>query len=140
MTEETSDDTCITRSVHCRDADVAVWQASAPLFGQDCNSNGIEDAEEIGPLDGYFLAFDEERWVEMADFGAAAPTTKITIEFWQRTEAAAEQFTFGLSPDISTNRISAHAPWSDGNVYWDFGNIDATVGVVQRLGASPSVP
>jgi Concanavalin A-like lectin/glucanases superfamily/Vacuolar protein sorting-associated protein 62 len=58
-------------------------------------------------------------------FGAIAPTTEITIEFWQKGSAVKAQRTFGLGPDENSNRMQAHVPWLDGQVYWDFGNISS---------------
>lgn len=48
---------------------------------------------------------------------------EITVEFWARVSAAVTQTTFALVPDVSANRFLAHVIWSDGRVYWDYGNI-----------------
>jgi hypothetical protein len=83
-------------------------------------------AEAQPGVGGYALKFDGvDDAVVVPGFGAIAPTTEITVEFWQKADAATGQFTFALSPDNSANRISAHVPWSDGKVYWDFGNSDS---------------
>ena len=63
--------------------------------------------------------------VTIPNFGNTAPTTEITIEFWQYANAAAGQSTFIMNPDNSSNRINAHVPYSGNVVYWDFGNITA---------------
>jgi hypothetical protein len=69
------------------------------------------------------LSFDGVNdYVSIPGFGASAPTTEITIEFWQQVSAVRQQLTFNLSPFQDNNRISAHVPFSDGVVYWDFGN------------------
>ena len=57
-------------------------------------------------------------------FGTYAPTNEVTIEFWQYVVDAQAQSSFILNPDVGTNRINAHVPWLDGNIYWDFGNIE----------------
>ncbi len=72
--------------------------------------------------------------VIVSNFGQVAPTTEITIEFWQKVDSVKAQSTFNLSNDVGANRINAHVPWSDGLVYWDFGNISGGVG---RLTYSP---
>ena len=59
-------------------------------------------------------------------FGTNAPSSEITVEFWQKVDSIRNQSTFNLNPDDTQNRINAHVPWSGGNygtVYWDFGNI-----------------
>ena len=63
--------------------------------------------------------------VTIPNFGASAPTTEITIEFWQYVNAASGQSTFILNPDNGNNRINAHVPYSGNVIYWDFGNISA---------------
>ena len=60
--------------------------------------------------------------VLVPQFGKRAPTTEITVEFWQNVSAFAFQQTFALAPDLETNRMLAHTPWCDGVVYWDLGN------------------
>ena len=60
-------------------------------------------------------------YVSVPDFGAIAPTTEVTVEFWQKVSALKTQSTFSLGPETPTNRFNAHVPWSDGIVYWDFG-------------------
>ncbi len=54
------------------------------------------------------------------------PTTEITISVWQKVTAAVRQATFQLDADLNTDRINAHVPWSDGIVYWDFGDYTTT--------------
>jgi hypothetical protein len=76
------------------------------------------------PWSGNALSFDGvDDAVSVPGFGTYAPTTEITIEFWQNVRAYQRQYTFNLSPDI--DRMSAHVPWIDGAVYWDFGSIAA---------------
>jgi alpha-tubulin suppressor-like RCC1 family protein len=75
-------------------------------------------------------------YVQVPGFGNVAPTSEITIEFWQRVAALQPQSTFSLTPDADTNRINAHVPFTDGVVYWDFGDI----GTQGRLSYTPPVP
>jgi Concanavalin A-like lectin/glucanases superfamily/Fibronectin type III domain len=63
-------------------------------------------------------------FVSVPGFGTNAPTGEITLEFWQLAKAVKPQFTFILNPDDQANRLSAHTPWGDGWIYWDFGNIN----------------
>jgi uncharacterized repeat protein (TIGR03803 family) len=61
----------------------------------------------------------------VSGFGTYAPTNEITVEFWQFAYAAAMQSTLILNPDNGSDRINAHVPWVDGNIYWDFGDVAA---------------
>ena len=62
--------------------------------------------------------------VTVPNFSSVAPTTEITIEFWQKVNAAQNQAAFSIGDYTSTtNRIACHTPWSDGNVYFDFGSL-----------------
>lgn len=73
---------------------------------------------------GTALAFDGTNdLVRIANFANRLPTNEITVEFWQRVTSQKPQATFALEPDNTANRFAAMAPWSDGAVYWDFGNI-----------------
>jgi hypothetical protein len=79
------------------------------------------------PAAGTALALDGNNdYARVRNFGNVAPTTEVTIEFWQRTHAVKNQSTFSLDPDNTANRFHAHVPWSDGRVYWDFGNISGS--------------
>ncbi|MBI5384242.1 MAG: proprotein convertase P-domain-containing protein [Verrucomicrobia bacterium] len=53
----------------------------------------------------------------------AIPTNEITVEFWQKADEARQQATFTAVVDVNANRFNAHVPWSDGKVYWDFGDV-----------------
>lgn len=48
----------------------------------------------------------------------------ITVEFWQCVDSARPQFAFVVDPDDSRNRLSAHTPYEDGRVYFDFGDTE----------------
>ena len=66
-----------------------------------------------------------------------APTDEITIEFWQNVTAARQQSTLAVNFGSATNRINVHAPWSDGVVYWDFGDLTGGHGPPAELGPFP---
>ena len=54
--------------------------------------------------------------------------SSITIEWWQymATADVAQNVTFRLGVDEDpANRILAHAPWVDNNLFWDYGSISA---------------
>jgi hypothetical protein len=57
------------------------------------------------------------------------PTTDITIEFWAYPKTiGSNTVLLNAAPDDANNRINIHFPWSDGNMYWDFGNINTGAG------------
>lgn len=62
-------------------------------------------------------------FVGVPGFANSAPTTEITIEFWQKVDERRQQAMIALEAPNNTNRIVAHTPWVDGVVYWDFGSI-----------------
>jgi PKD repeat protein len=73
--------------------------------------------------------------VQIPFFGQVAPTTEVTIEFWQNVAAVKDQSTFSFQPDASGNRCQAYVPHGEGDVFWDFGD-DNTTG---RLSYTPPV-
>ncbi len=88
----------------------------------------IESFATPTPIAGTALEFNGTNAVRVAGFGATMPTTNVTVEFWQRTYSLRNESTFGLEPDDVARRFQAHVPFSDGNVYWDFGNINTGAG------------
>jgi hypothetical protein len=63
--------------------------------------------------------------------GVSSPAS-ITAQWWNfvasgdQKESAA--FFYGANMASTTDRASAHTPWSDSNLYWDFGNATNTQG------------
>lgn len=77
----------------------------------------------------FALKFDGvDDHVAIPGFGNQMPTTEITVEFWQWVGSAKAQSTFSCN----ANAFNAHIPWSNGQVYWDFGG--------RRLQYTPPVP
>ncbi|MBI5764276.1 MAG: hypothetical protein HZA51_12210 [Planctomycetes bacterium] len=91
---------------------------------QDCNANLVpDDCEVLSPAAASAIQFDGvDDHVIVPGFGNIAPTTEITIEFWQYATPGGEHPTCGLHRDPSVYRISAFAPYTDGRVWWEFGN------------------
>jgi hypothetical protein len=50
------------------------------------------------------------------------PTSEVTVEFWQKAFTIKTQSTFSASSFVNGSVFGAQVPYSDGNVYWDFGN------------------
>ena len=71
----------------------------------------------------------------VTNFGALLGDSPITIEFWQKVDAAVQQSTFSLNNSAGKS-VNAHVPWEDGRVYWDFGDINGN----GRLSYLPKVP
>jgi hypothetical protein len=69
-----------------------------------------------------------DQHVRIPNFFTNAPTTEVTVEFWQKAFGYRNQSSFsqddaqrhGFDP---TNVFNAHVPYRDQRVYWDFGNI-----------------
>ncbi len=59
-----------------------------------------------------------------ANFSMFALTTRATVEFWMRG-APQESHAFFITNDARQRVLSAHVPYSDGNVYFD-GGVDAS--------------
>ena len=100
----------------------------------DCNANTITDYCEMNvPNSGSAITLNGVTgFVRVPGFGAIIPNSEITIEFWQKADAVRSQSSFGFLGSGPNNRFQAHVPWSDGRVYWDFGNI-ATTGRLSYL-------
>jgi len=58
---------------------------------------------------------------EVPGFGLIAPTSSITIEFWQRLEGTSNNRSVVECHQDLSNRIITHTPWTNGNVIFDFG-------------------
>ncbi|MCG3127192.1 MAG: hypothetical protein CHACPFDD_02050 [Phycisphaerae bacterium] len=114
----------------------------AVMYEVDCAAAGGEfmgdgvTCDGIGPFPGYAVGFDGDDMVNVPSISGVASRTEITVELWQFVDAAATQSSFGFSPDHTFNRFQAHVPWSDGVVYWDFGNVNGG----GRLAYSPPEP
>lgn len=103
----------------------------------DMGAYELQGRAPFATLAGAALRFDgiNDR-VTQPGFGTIAPTDEITIEFWQKADAVRNQSTLECNVGAgNTNRINVHVPWSDGRVYWDFGDLNAG----SRLSYTPPV-
>lgn len=73
--------------------------------------------------------------VQVPGYLNSAPVSEVTAVFWQKVSSVKVQSTFSASGFVNGSVFNAHVPYSDGKVYWDFGNIN-TGG---RLSYTPSV-
>ncbi len=107
-------------------ASVSGFVGISTVPGADCDSDGIPDEDaQAGPLSGFGLDFDGvDDFVTVPGFGAIAPTTEVTVEFWQKVDAAAAHVTLAVGGNLQ-NALAVNSPWSDGQVYWRFGNSSA---------------
>ena len=64
--------------------------------------------------------------VRVPGFANSPPTTEVTVEFWENVLEVNQQSALIMAHDNVYNRFNIHPPWSDGTVYWDFGNINST--------------
>lgn len=66
--------------------------------------------------------------VRIPDFFTNAPTTEVTVEFWQNVSALRAQSSFSQDDSQrggfdARNVFNAHVPYGNHRIYWDFGNI-----------------
>jgi hypothetical protein len=83
-------------------------------------SDAFNDSAPVSGSSVFFDGFDGA--IRIPNFGRVAPTSEITIEFWENALSPKQQSAFVTSPPDSANIINAHVPWVDGIVYWDFGS------------------
>ncbi len=53
--------------------------------------------------------------------------SKVSVEFWnyvKSSDLSKLNVALRVGPDVTTNRFLIHAPYSDGYLYWDYGNIN----------------
>src|SRR6266478_2406506 len=108
-----------------------VWHLpnGSNLSGADSTSNASNltnnniTAATSGQIDGAASFNGSNNYLSNTSLSIPAGSS-ITISFWNYVTSSNVQpsaaFTIGGSDN--PNRISAHAPWSDGTLYWDFGN------------------
>ncbi len=61
--------------------------------------------------------------ITVPGFGNRVSSGELTIEFWQLVASPRYAATIDINGGSATNRIVVHSPWSDGRVFFDFGNI-----------------
>ncbi|MFO0874884.1 MAG: LamG-like jellyroll fold domain-containing protein [Phycisphaerales bacterium] len=76
---------------------------------------------DVSLCDGLARDFTLGQKAEVAGFGLVAPTSEITIEFWQLLETGAGNRSVIECQQSLTNRIVTHTPWTNGNIIFDFG-------------------
>lgn len=64
-------------------------------------------------------------YVQVPGFLSVGPDKEVTVEFWQKVSSLKVQSTFSASAFVIGSVFNAHVPYSDGKVYWDFGDISA---------------
>jgi hypothetical protein len=90
---------------------------------QLCLDQPAAAGRPFGPFTNALSFNGSSQYVSIPNFGSIIPTNEITVEFWAYPNALAQQSAFMMQPDDSTNRFNCHVGYSNGNTYWDFGNI-----------------
>jgi hypothetical protein len=63
-------------------------------------------------------------YVEVPHFALHLPVESCTIEFWAKFTSFQQNFAFANAGALNgMNRFSSHAPWVDGTLYWDHGDL-----------------
>ncbi len=93
------------------------------------NNNGTlynNPSGAIGKV-GQAINFNGSNQYVSAPFnGFSSGMTDVTISFWAYPRSSGtNNALFSESTDDTSNRLLIHFPWSDNNIYWDFGNISA---------------
>jgi len=86
-----------------------------------CVSGALDLCLPNVPLcDGGSMRFGVADRAEIPSYGMLAPSSEITIEFWQRLDTSTQNTAILCQSDL-TNRIVVHTPWLTGNIIFDFG-------------------
>jgi RHS repeat-associated protein len=108
------------------------FPSSTTLTAHDSTANGnngtlvnnpVATSGKIGGAAAFTAA--NSQYIQNTTLGVPAGSD-VTISFWanitsaQATATCGSAFTVGGSD--APNRIQAHAPWCDNNIYWDYGN------------------
>lgn len=93
--------------------------------GNQNNGNIVNNAARVAGQVGGALQFDGTSYVDVPSFTWAAPGDPVTVSYWINIATAEVQnsFAFGVGAG-GANRFSAHSPWGDSVVYWDYGDIN----------------
>ena len=65
-------------------------------------------------------------YISVSNFGNVLPTSEISVSLWVNIPYSTQNSAFILNADNPANRLNFHACYSNGNTYWDFGNISTT--------------
>jgi hypothetical protein len=109
-----------------------IWHLSngSTLSGADSSSGGStltnnnSTSATTGQIDGAASFNGSNNYLSNSSFGSISAGSSITISFWNYVTSAELQSSAGFTVGGSDNpnRISAHAPWSDKILYWDYGS------------------
>ena len=105
---------------------VAYYKLDGDAKDSAGNNNGVINGNpaNVGGVFGDALSFDGvDDFINVWDFGNVAPTSEITISMWLKMSITKQQSAIILNPDDGLNRINFHPCYSNGNTYWDFGDI-----------------
>jgi RHS repeat-associated protein len=111
-----------------------VWHLAngSTLSGADSTSNGFDltnsngTAATSGQIDGAASFNGTSNYLSNSSLSVTAGSS-VTISYWSHVTSAQVQNAVALSIGGSDNpnRIMASVPWSDDNLYWDYGNLSA---------------
>src|SRR6266849_5858489 len=117
---------------------MAVWDSNykgvwhlpdgSTLSGTDSTSSGYTLANQnstaatTGQIDGAASFNGSNNYLLNSSLSISAGSS-ITVSFWNYVTSANVQnaFAFTIGASESPNRISVAAPWTDNNLYWDYG-------------------
>lgn len=104
------------------------------------NGNNLTQSGTVKNVDGKFsgaMRFEENGYLSGNLNGLNASSNTITVSFWANPVYTGNPISvMAATPDEATNRLNIHFPWSDGNVYWDYGNLTTTGRLVTKFNSS----
>ncbi len=78
---------------------------------------------------GKALKFNGAQYATLPLNSLPSVADSITVEFWANVGSSQNTSIIGMGPsDDLTNRFNIHFPWSNNNIYWDFGNMSGGTG------------
>lgn len=93
----------------------------ATMWDSLCVAGAFTACYPVVPLcEGLGRDFQLSHSAEVPGFGLVAPTSQITIEFWQRLDGPSQNTVITCQSGLA-NRIVTHTPWTNGNIIFDFG-------------------
>ncbi len=107
---------------------VSWWRAEGDATDVEGNHPGtLQNGATFAPgLAGQAFSFNgTNQYVQVPGYLNIVPSTELTVDFWQKVSSVKVQSTFSASALVNGSIFNAHIPYSDGNVYWDFGDINS---------------
>jgi len=109
---------------------VAWWKFNGNANSSLGSSNGAVygatlTTSQNGSPNGAYNFNGTNQYIEFTggeDLFGSQVMSNVTVSFWARPTVLKNTSIVVAQPDVTTNRLNVHLGWSDGLIYWDFGN------------------